>query len=121
MWILVLLEIALQRRQFVQEVADATKFLIGFVFGIYMEKIKSLRKPPLASSQVSLFRILPTSGSSILCVPRDHRTDSGWGGANLSIVAVNSAPHHSATAKQYCPFSSTVARHCTNLCDVAAD
>jgi hypothetical protein len=34
MWILVLLEIALQRLQFVQEPADATKFLTGLAFGM---------------------------------------------------------------------------------------
>jgi hypothetical protein len=45
-WILMLLELALQRRQFVQEVADATKFRIGFVFGISMEKIQPHRRLP---------------------------------------------------------------------------
>jgi hypothetical protein len=40
--------------------------------------------------------------------------------ADLPIGARGGLRHHRATAKEYCPFLSTAARHCTIFCDIAA-
>jgi hypothetical protein len=43
--------------------------------------------------------------------PPVSRSARSWAGADLPIEARSGQPHHSATAKQYCPSSSFRARH----------